>query len=75
MHDPKSLQIFFDQYMPAMKRVIEDHWQTNRQETIAFLDDCLASGFADSWMQPYFSDMRYWAKTAPHTYSNPWDVL
>jgi len=75
MYDPKSLEIFFAQYLPATKRVIEDHWQTNRPEVIAFLDEYIATGIADSWMFPYFKDMIYWAKTAPHTYSNPWDVL
>ena len=74
-HSIKALEIFFTQYMPAMKRVIEDHWETNREEARAFINDCLACGVAEGWMRPYFLDMLEHAKTAPHTYTSPWEVL
>lgn len=75
MHSPLTLEIFFAQYMPAMKRVIEDYWVNNREELVLFLNDCLCSGIMDGWMASYFQDMLTRAKTAPHTYTDPWTVL
>lgn len=75
MFDPKPLEIFFAQYLPATKRVIEEHWQYNRPEVVFFLSEYISAGIADSWMHPYFMDMITWANTAPPTYSNPWEVL
>lgn len=75
MHDPRTLKIFFDQYMPGMKHVIEDYWLNNRAELVEFLNDCITCGMGDTWMTPYFHDMLHYAKSAPHTYPDPWSVL
>lgn len=74
MYDPKSLEIFFNQYLPSFKRVIEEDW-TDRKKLAEFLSDCLTCGMLDSWMEPYFRDMMYYVRSAPHTYTNPWSVL
>lgn len=75
MHDPRTLKIFFDQYIPSMKQLIEDYWVDNRAELVEFLEDWLRIGVAGSWMAPYFQDMLHYAKSAPHTYPDPWSVL
>lgn len=74
MYDAKELEKFFSQYLPAMKQVIEDTWN-NREELIENLAFCLSQNIWGVWAEPYFKDMLYYAKTAPHTYSSPWDVL
>lgn len=74
MIDPKSLEMFFSQYLPGMKVVIEDYWENNKEELVKFLDECIEYGVSD-WMTPHFELMREWAKTAPHNYTNPWKVL
>lgn len=73
--DPKSLETFFAQYMPGMKQVIEDYWAQDRKEVVAFLSECLMTGMGDSWMREYFFSMLSHAKTAPHEFTNPWEVL
>lgn len=75
MHDPKSLEIFFSQYLHSFKAVIEDYWDNNREELIHFLSDCVTSKAMPSWMDPYFLSMLDHAKTAPHEYTNPWTVV
>jgi hypothetical protein len=74
-HSIKALEIFFSQYLPTMKGVIEDNWESNREEAIAFLSRGIHCGVAEGWMRPYFLDMLEHAKTAPHKYTSPWDVL
>ena len=74
MYDAKELEKFFSQYLPAMKQVIEDTW-TNREELTEYLDSCLSQNIWGVWAEPYFKDMLHYAKTAPHTYTSPWDVL
>jgi len=32
MHDPKSLEAFFLEYMPRTKEVLESLWATDRRE-------------------------------------------
>lgn len=75
MYDPKSLEIFYTQYLPGFKRVIEDYWARDRNELIALLSDCVTSKSMPSWMDPYFLDTLQLAKTASHEYTNPWEVL
>jgi hypothetical protein len=74
MHDPKSLEAFFNQYMPAMKAMIESMWG-NRQELYDYLQFCLDQGVYSDWVKPYIQDMKYWTKTASHKYTDPWSVL
>ena len=74
MHDPKSLEAFFNQYLPSFKRVIEEDW-TDRKKLTEFLSDCLNCGMLDTWMHPYFMDMMHYVRSAPHTYTDPWSVL
>lgn len=74
MYDAKELEKFFSQYLPAMKQVIENTWN-NRDELTEYLDFCLSQNVYDVWVIPYFKDMLHYAKTAPHTYTSPWDVL
>ena len=40
MHDPRSLETFFQQYMPAMKALIENMW-SSRKELDEYLQFCL----------------------------------
>lgn len=75
MYDPKSLEAFFDRYLPAMKAIIENMWQDNRQELEEYLDFCLKQGVYGDWATNYIKDMIYWTKTASHAYPDPWSVL
>ena len=75
MHDPKSLEAFYLQYLPTFKAVIEEYWNTDRKELVAFLSDCVSSESMPSWMNPYFLDTLQRAKTVPHTYTDPWATM
>lgn len=75
MHDVRALEAFFTQYMPGVKHIIEDYWINSREELASFLRDCLICGVGDSWMGPYFSDLLAHTESAPHSYTNPWQVL
>lgn len=75
MYDPKSLEAFFDRYLPAMKVIIEDQWANNRQELERYLNFCLKEGVYGDWARQYLEDMIYWTKTASHKYTDPWSVL
>lgn len=75
MHDPKSLEIFFSQYLPSFKVLIEDYWNNNRQELIDFLSDCVSSKSMPLWMDTYFLTMIQRAKLVPHEYTDPWTVV
>lgn len=74
MHDPRSLETFFQQYMPAMKAIIENMW-SSRKELDEYLQFCLDQGVYSDWVKPYIQDMQYWTKTASHQYTDPWSVL
>lgn len=75
MHDPKSLEAFFSEYMPKTKMVFESMWNTDRSELSEVLREFMRASGEKSWMYPYFSDLDYYTRTAQHKYTNPWDVL
>ena len=75
MLDPKVLEAFFEQYMPATKTVIEELWNSNRQELCIFLNECLASKIMPDWSLQHFYSMINHSKNASHIYTSPWDVL
>ena len=75
MHDPKSLEAFFTEYMPKTKEIFESLWLTDRRELSAVLQEFMYSTGRDSWMYPYFADLDYYTRTATHNYTNPWAVL
>jgi hypothetical protein len=75
MHDPKSLEAFFAQYLPSFKFIIEDYWTDNRAELVDFLSDCISSKIMPEWMNSYFFSMLQQTKAATHEYTNPWTVV
>ena len=75
MHDPKSLEAFFLEYMPKTKALFESMWVTDRRELSEVLQEFMRSVGQASWMYPYLSDLDYYTRTAQHKYPNPWEVL
>lgn len=74
MYSPKELEEFFSVYLPKTKAEIEGLWLNNRGELNEFLLEWLTMA-ADTWMQPYISDMLYLSKTGSHKYPNPWEIM
>lgn len=75
MHDPKSIEAFLLEHFPIIKQVVEEDWVERRKSLVEFLTTCATNENFGKWATPYFADMAYWAKTASHDYTNPWDVL
>jgi hypothetical protein len=75
MHDPKSLEAFFLEYMPKTKALFEGMWVTDRRELSEVLQEFMRSVGTASWMHEYFADLEYYTRTAQHKYTDPWSVL
>lgn len=69
------LENFFSQFMPATKKLIEDLWNADRTELVAFLNEYTKMIGASGYGYQYLADMKDHAETSPHEYTNPWKTL
>ena len=74
MFKPDTLEKFFT-FMPATKRLIQDLWGADRPELIALLAEYMNVMGSNAYGYQYFADMAEHARTAPHSYTDPWKIL